>query len=50
MKIRGLTVLFLMSLFSAPLYAGVDYFYLKKNDGDHYIRCHHAFSSQNHCL
>ncbi|RZU97369.1 UNVERIFIED_ORG: hypothetical protein EOZ59_4795 [Serratia quinivorans] len=50
MKIRGLTVLFLMSLFSAPLYACVDYFYLKKNDGDHYIRCHHVLSSQNHGL
>ena len=34
MKIKGLIALFLMSLFSAPLYAGVDYFYLKKSDGE----------------
>ncbi|CAI1212195.1 Uncharacterised protein [Serratia quinivorans] len=34
MKIRGLIALFLISLFSAPLYAGVDYFYLKKNNGE----------------
>ncbi|AEF43399.1 hypothetical protein SerAS12_0237 [Serratia sp. AS12] len=33
MKIKGLIALFLTSLFSVPLYAGVDYFYLKKSDG-----------------
>lgn len=34
MKIKGLMALLLISLFSAPLYASVDYFYLKKSDGE----------------
>ena len=34
MKINGLMTLLLLSLFSAPLYAAVDYFYLKPLDGE----------------
>ncbi|APS32547.1 MULTISPECIES: oxidoreductase [Serratia] len=34
MKIKGLMTLLLLSLFSAPLYAAVDYFYLKPLDGE----------------
>ncbi|CAI1202658.1 oxidoreductase [Serratia ficaria] len=33
MKIKGLIALFLICLFSAPLHAAIDYFYLKKSDG-----------------
>ena len=34
MKIKGLMTLLLLSLFSAPLYAAVDSFYLKPADGE----------------
>ncbi|WP_199639550.1 oxidoreductase [Serratia sp. PAMC26656] len=34
MKIKGLIALFLTYLVSVPLYASVDYFYLKKSDGE----------------